>query len=589
MTNLRPVWNRLRHAAWLFRVEVLLCLTLLLVAVAPAGDLDFLLLSRAQDPIPPSPGSVQAVGQVVIFRQGVDGYQGCADTYISEFSPNENFGDHELMLGEKGRIHVLIRFDVTSLPADAFIEEASLGLYVHNYGQREAPIIAAAYTVLRGWEEMQATWYQATDAELWGLAGCNDTTSDRSATPLDRQSVYERDRWYNWDVTTAVRSWVADAASNRGVIVQQTNQEVGGEFDIWHSEYLGWDRRPYLMVRYLLETPTPTSTTTATPTATSTATETPTGTMTATPTSTATATPTGTVTATPTGTATATPTGTVTATPTGTMTGTPTGTTTATPTSTVTATPTGTTTATPTATPTETVTPTSTATPPPGRIYLPLLLRSHPRLVCWDWGYTFNEEFDDPALTGWGVSLVGGQQEVSDSAIHLSAPLSGDRFPLVWRNSLFTAAGLDFEFEARFRHSDFTAYGTTLAFNSARFDGERFAASESVPAGIEDILNIHHVVDPEAGIYRFDISMLRGRVVWAGIPEDSSWHEVRVILSDNRYTLYVDGQRVGSATSDLRPGSVYLGNPTIQPFFGGWTKLHVDYIRISECLVWGPG
>lgn len=217
------------------------------------------------------------------------------------------------------------------------------------------------------------------------------------------------------------------------------------------------------------------------------------------------------------------------------------------------------------------------------------MLRRSPSLVCEDWGYTFNEEFDSPALMGWDVSLVRGQQEVSDSAIHLSTLLPSDQFPLVWRNSLFAGAALDFEFEARFRYSDFTAYGTTLAFNSARFDGERFAASESVPAGIEDILNIHHVVDPDAGIYRFDISMLRGRVVWAGIPRDSSWHEVRVIVSDSLYTLYVDGQRVGSATSDLRPGSVYLGNPTIQPFFGSWTRLHVDYIRTSQCLVWGPG
>jgi hypothetical protein len=52
--------------------------------------------------------------------------------------------------------------------------------------------------------------------------------------------------------------------------------------------------------------------------------------------------------------------------------------------------------------------------------------------------------------------------------------------------------------------------------------------------------------------------------------------------------MFVDGQRVGSARTTVRPSSIYIGNPKIEPWFGGWTQLYVDYVRISRCLIWGP-
>ena len=91
-------------------------------------------------PLAPIRSRAQDDTHTVVFRRGQDGYDGCADTYISEFSPNLNFGYGELQLGEKGRISLLIRFDVSTVPSDVFIHEATLWLYAHNYGQREGPI-----------------------------------------------------------------------------------------------------------------------------------------------------------------------------------------------------------------------------------------------------------------------------------------------------------------------------------------------------------------------------------------------------------------------------------------------------------------
>lgn len=219
---------------------------------------------------------------------------------------------------------------------------------------------------------------------------------------------------------------------------------------------------------------------------------------------------------------------------------------------------------------------------------MPLLIKNPP-LQCLSWGYVFKEEFLDPSLSGWSISIPStGAQEVSGSVIHQWATSLTDRFPMVWRNDLFEGSGNDFKFEVRFRYSDFTAYGTTIALNSAAYDGTRVLASVPVPPGVEYILNIHHVVDPVGGIFRFDIALFGGLVKWTGTPGDTNWHVVEVELeAGNRYTLFVDGAEIGTVVSATRPISTYIGNPTIQPFYGQWTQLYVDYIRISRCLIWG--
>jgi hypothetical protein len=201
-------------------------------------------------------GSLLGV-ESVVFRQGEAGYSGCVDTRISEERPDANFGDGELIVGMKGRVGTLIRFDVSSIPTTATVQEATLNLLVSNYGQRTEPIVVAAYTVFRPWEEMEATWHQATDLEDWGKPGCNDVTSDRSGTPLSQETVYERDEWYTWSVTSAAQNWVRRPDSNKGVLLQQTSNDIGGEFDIRQSEYSSLDVRPYLLVRYTLAPPTP--------------------------------------------------------------------------------------------------------------------------------------------------------------------------------------------------------------------------------------------------------------------------------------------------------------------------------------------
>ena len=230
--------------------------------------------------------------------------------------------------------------------------------------------------------------------------------------------------------------------------------------------------------------------------------------------------------------------------------------------------------------------PTWTPIPPVYHGYFPYIVRKWP-LACVSWYDTFYEEFLDSNLRGWQTSVADGFYRVQDSYVHLWNPDVTDRFPLLWLNGLFEGAGDDFAFEARFRYTDFTAYGTTIGLNSAPYNGERYQAGPGYHPSLEDIMNIHHVVDPAGDVYRFDISMFRGAVVWHGTPGDTDWHVVRVTLErGSLYTLYVDGQRIGSVLSAVRAQSIYIGNPTIQPFWGSWTNIYVDYVRVSRCGGW---
>jgi uncharacterized repeat protein (TIGR01451 family) len=195
--------------------------------------------------------------QEVTFTQGVDGYAGCEDTHISAESSDQNLADEEeLVLGGRGQVGVLMRFDVSQIPAECLVEEAKLQLQVVNWSvPHDEPSINASYSVTRPWVVTEATWYHATATDRWGQAGCNDVTSDRSGVELSRQALFDRDQWYTWDVTAAVQRWVDAPASNQGLYIRQvpTNTHVGGEYDIASCDWPSPDKRPRLIVRYRCE------------------------------------------------------------------------------------------------------------------------------------------------------------------------------------------------------------------------------------------------------------------------------------------------------------------------------------------------
>ncbi len=259
--------------------------------------------------------------QQTSLQRGVAGYQDVADTHLFAWNTTQIAGESVRLKTTTGNIrNVLIRFDVSRVPAGAYNVHASLQLYVAQSATETVRL--EAYRVLRRWEENLANWNQPRPGESWTGGGCNGVGLDREAQPFDTVTL-PPSGWVCFDVTDLVVGWLANPDSNNGVLIKS----VGTLYhtpEFVSSEDADVAYRPKLMIGYLLPpTPTPTNTdtptATPTPTSTHTATATPTGTPSPTPTDTPTRTPkpdTPTPTLTDTGTATITPTVTRTPTPT---------------------------------------------------------------------------------------------------------------------------------------------------------------------------------------------------------------------------------------------------------------------------------
>ena len=223
-----------------------------------------------------------------------------ADATLKSQYPDTNFGAEQILELSYSNIDtplekvILVRFDLSGLPAGAVIESASLELFqVGAVGNLTEMV--GAYYVTSVWDEGAVTWNTAPTIDPSGVV-----------IPLD--SGFRQ--YKSWDVTSWAQYWLSHRRQNCGVLLRRLTDQYyyfGRTFESKdHNEMM-----PRLVIQY--HVPEPTST--FTPTATDTASPTPTATTTAT--RPATSTPAGTATPTSTGTplpATATRTSTPTAT-----------------------------------------------------------------------------------------------------------------------------------------------------------------------------------------------------------------------------------------------------------------------------------
>ena len=204
----------------------------------------------------------------------------------------------------------LLRFDLSALPANATIDQATLSLNVISSDGSALNI--RAYRMLRDWDVNTATWEQASAGTAWSIPGVSE--GDRAPAASD-QTWVSGAGWQSFDVTADVQAFAGGGATNYGWLLEPDS--IYSLISVAAAEYLNdTSLRPRLEILYTLPSsgtlPTPTATVTPTNTATPTDTPTPTITPTATDTPTATNTPTATLTPTITPTATDTPTPTIT-------------------------------------------------------------------------------------------------------------------------------------------------------------------------------------------------------------------------------------------------------------------------------------
>ncbi|MBC7223052.1 MAG: DNRLRE domain-containing protein, partial [Anaerolineae bacterium] len=168
----------------------------------------------------PTPTPRLQATYTVTFQQGVEGYAGAQDTYISSYVPYGNYHlDHPLQIRTVDLIASMFRFDVSSIPQNAHVIQATLSLYAASRSN-SGPLHAWVYPVLRLWVVDRVTWNGPASGQSWGEPGCNAVGVDRGEEPLDRRYVEFINTWYDWDVTEAVRQWVQNPTANYGLILK---------------------------------------------------------------------------------------------------------------------------------------------------------------------------------------------------------------------------------------------------------------------------------------------------------------------------------------------------------------------------------
>lgn len=264
----------------------------------------------------PTPTATPVVLTLVLQPDGIAGL----DTYIYNGSKNANYGSNGVMgVGEDNNANnrfarSLLKFDLSSIPANATINSAALSLWTDTDLSSNNRTIRV-YRLKVPFNEMQASWNASATGVNWqtpGASGLNDRESidigsvlilNNEPLNLEKQIVL---------TPSKIQEMVNGSFVNRGFIIV-ADTELNDRFNYKTSDSTSASQRPKLVIQYTLPsgTPAPTSTETSAPTQTNT----PLATTTPTPMPTATFTPTAMPTQTNTPTPTSSPTSTPTSTP----------------------------------------------------------------------------------------------------------------------------------------------------------------------------------------------------------------------------------------------------------------------------------
>jgi hypothetical protein len=193
------------------------------------------------------------------------------DTYIDAGSPSSNYGTDntfEVRPDNGADRRGLLKFDLSSIPANSTITSATL--YLYEQGNKTGQI-THIYRVTSSWNETAATW------NSWSAPGGDFDSGLSYFSYLPDQN----NCLLTMEITNLVQTWVNETYNNYGLLLYS----LGPNHIIPYSskEDGTASRQPKLDIVYTVPTKTPTRTPTLTSTATQTPSYTPTPTFTPTP------------------------------------------------------------------------------------------------------------------------------------------------------------------------------------------------------------------------------------------------------------------------------------------------------------------
>lgn len=175
----------------------------------------------------------------VSLRNGLNSYTGNDDTYLRSKLASSNYGTattllHDLGDSTGGDEVSLLKWNLSTIPAAATVQSASLGLTVSNAS-------AGAYNLYQynnAWVESTATWTnQNANSNLGPLVGTiTATTTGTKTITLNAAGI------------AMVQGWIKGTVANHGLLIKSAGTTDG--LDIRSSEYSTTASRPTLTIQY---------------------------------------------------------------------------------------------------------------------------------------------------------------------------------------------------------------------------------------------------------------------------------------------------------------------------------------------------
>ncbi len=169
------------------------------------------------------------------FQQGVNGYTGTLGAFFDQATGYNNIT--YLTLGASDGVKALLQFDVTSIPAAAPVQAATLQLYYTGRSNGNS-LTVGAHQVLHAWVDSQVNRVQRGAGLNWDVTGMG-SGSDYLALASGTAAVDgAAAAWVSLDVTAMVQAWVANPAANYGLVLRQA--AASGYVTVDFCSELGW-------------------------------------------------------------------------------------------------------------------------------------------------------------------------------------------------------------------------------------------------------------------------------------------------------------------------------------------------------------
>lgn len=168
------------------------------------------------------------------------------DSWLEQANPNTNHGsDTTIVLDGFGpQSRPIVRFNISSLPAGAVIDRATLNLY--QSAGVGATFTAYAVQVTAIWNEAQVTWNNRLTGTAWGTAGGDINVHVIGQTSLDNALG-----WRAWNVTVLVDLWYRGRLTNQGLLLAALSTGANADKTFFSSDYaVNVSRRPRLDISY---------------------------------------------------------------------------------------------------------------------------------------------------------------------------------------------------------------------------------------------------------------------------------------------------------------------------------------------------